>query len=304
MLTIGLGPAFASGGGGGGGTTPDIFGLDFVTTTVEAKVTDKSITEFPLVDTSKVTSMNQMFYNCTKLEAVPLLNTAKVTNMSSVFSGCTKLKSVPKLNTSNVTNMGSMFYGCSALETVPELDIPNVTNISNMFGGCTKLKNLPFKVLPKVISCTGAFLNCSSLEGELELDLPNITGTNNLFNNTRFRSIKLLNTSKVTQVESMCNRCSELESFEMDVSKASSDYYWGSVFAGCSKLANLKLYGFCSTYNFSGSPLLTKESVLYLFNNAQTVSGKKITLHADVFAQLTEDEIAIATEKGFSVVSA
>ena len=60
-LTIGLGPASVGGSGGGGGNSGQtIFDLDFVKTAVEAKVTDKNITEFPLVDTSNVTMMTSM----------------------------------------------------------------------------------------------------------------------------------------------------------------------------------------------------------------------------------------------------
>ena len=46
---------------------------------------------------------------------------------------------------------------------------------------------------------------------------------------------------------------------------------------------------------------LTKESLLYMFNNANTVDSGTITLGSTLLAKLTDDEIAIATSKGWTV---
>lgn len=95
----------------------------------------------PLLDTSNVTNMNSMFSRCTNLINVPLLNTSKTTNMNSMFSQCTYLRSVPLLDALKVTNMGYMFSSCSNLETVPLLNTSSVTNMANMFSNSTKLTN-------------------------------------------------------------------------------------------------------------------------------------------------------------------
>lgn len=47
--------------------------------------------DFSNVDTSNVTDMSSMFYNCSALTSIPQLNTSKVTSMSSMFQGCTHL---------------------------------------------------------------------------------------------------------------------------------------------------------------------------------------------------------------------
>ena len=78
-LTVGLGAS------PGGSNKKTIFDLDSFEVAVEIKQDNRGITEFPLVDTSKVTSMFQMFRLCTKLKTVPLLDTSKVTNMESMF---------------------------------------------------------------------------------------------------------------------------------------------------------------------------------------------------------------------------
>ena len=94
-------------------------------------------------DTSKVTDMNGMFYSCRSLTSLDLskLDTSKVTYMNGMFDGCSNLTSLTlsNFNTSKVTNMRNMFYGCSGLTSLLDLsgwDTSNVTNMGNMFKGC------------------------------------------------------------------------------------------------------------------------------------------------------------------------
>ena len=53
-------------------------------------------------DTSKVTTMNQMFKNCTKLETLDLSgwDTSKVTDMNGMFNSCFKLKKIKMIGCS------------------------------------------------------------------------------------------------------------------------------------------------------------------------------------------------------------
>ena len=69
----------------------------------------------PKIDTSSVTNMSKMFYDCYSLVSVPLFDTSSVTTMGSMFYNCYSLVSVPLFNTSSVTIMSSMFYKCTSL---------------------------------------------------------------------------------------------------------------------------------------------------------------------------------------------
>ena len=235
MLTIGLGPAFAGGGSGGGGATeekPTLFNQSFIEATATAKIVDNSITEFPLVDTSMLTTMYNFFDGCLYLKSVPLLNTSNVTKMGYMFRWCESLKTIPPLDTTKVTSMTEMFKNCSSLVSVPALNTSLVTSMPNMFEACGKLEIVTLLDMVKVTDALYMFFGCSSLK--------------------------------------YCH------------------------------LTNLK-----TKIEFDNSPLLEKSSVLFIFANAQKISSSKtIKLHADTFNQLTADEIAIATQKGFSVVSA
>ena len=273
-LTVGLGPASASGGGGGGGVQ-NLFKLDFVSTTATAQVTDTSISEFPLVDTSMVTDMTKMFYSCSQLKSIPSLNTSKATKMSNMFYGCSNLESIPVLDTSNVTTMDNMFFNCSNLESIPMLDTSNVTTMDSTFRGCTKLKTIP-------LSDTSKVLNMSST-----------------FNGTSIEEFSGFDTSSVTRMSGTFANCVLLKKVIMDVSSCSSL----SPFSSCYVLETALLKGLKTSLTMTNSAV-SKESVLYIFEHAQDVSvALTIRLHSDVFNQLTADEIAIATQKGFSVVS-
>lgn len=114
-------------------TLPD--GLDF------SNVTDMSImfaytpiSTIPVINTSKATDMEMMFYYCNHLQSIPLLDTANVTDMSGMFYDCSSLTSIPQLNTSKVTNMSSMFRECDMLQSIPLLDCERIANMSTIFG--------------------------------------------------------------------------------------------------------------------------------------------------------------------------
>ena len=112
-------------------------------------------------DTSSVTNMNSMFFNCSNLTTIPQLNTSNVTNMSYMFSRCSNLINIPQIDTSSVTNMGNMFYQCTSLTTIPQLDTSIVDNMNHMFYFCVSLTTIPqlntIKVKDFSVMCQSCF---------------------------------------------------------------------------------------------------------------------------------------------------
>lgn len=86
------------------------------------------------------------FTNLTTIENLALLDTSNVTDMGSMFYNCTNLKTadVSNFDTSNVTRMAHMFEGCENLEglDLSNFDVRNVTSFYEMFKGCKKLSTL------------------------------------------------------------------------------------------------------------------------------------------------------------------
>lgn len=108
-------------------------------------------------DTSNVTTMNSMFYNCSNLSELnlDLFRTHNVTNMGCMFYGCSSLtntvfnflKYSNDFSTSRVTNMNAMFYGCSKITylDLKSFDVSNVKDMSLMFEYCSGLEYLNIK---------------------------------------------------------------------------------------------------------------------------------------------------------------
>ena len=77
---------------------------------------------------------------------------------------------------------------------------------------------------------------------------------------------------------------------------------FSETFDACYQLQNLKLgRGIKENIYLAYSLLLTKESILDLFENLEEVESKTITLGAANTNKLTIEEIAIATQKGWTV---
>ena len=101
--------------------------------------------ELANLDTSNMTSMYRLFYQCGQLKRADLSdkNTSNVTTMGSMFYACQMLTNLDLSNfdTSNVTTMGYMFYKCQMLSNIPKLNASNVTNVNDFVNNCLALKD-------------------------------------------------------------------------------------------------------------------------------------------------------------------
>ena len=165
----------------------------------------------PLLDTSNVTNMYNMFNSCSNLTTIPLLDTSNVTNMGYMFNSYSNLTTIPLLDTKKVNTMVDMFSSCSNLTTIPLLDTSNVTDIRGMFGHCSNLTTIPLLDTSNVTSMVNMFYNCSSLTTIPLLNTSNVTDMDSMFYNcTNLTSIPQLNTSSVTIMQGMFYNCTSL----------------------------------------------------------------------------------------------
>ena len=178
------------------------------------------------LNTSEVTNMSDIFYNCSALTSLDLknFNTEKVTDMSGMFTGCAALTSLDltSFNTEKVTDMGWMFTGCKALTS---LDIKNfntqkVWNMREMFSHCSALTSLDLSSFntSNVENIVSMFAGCESLT---TLDLSNF------------------NTSNVKDMRTMFWACSGLTTLHLTNFNTSNVEKMAYMFAYCSKLASV-----------------------------------------------------------------
>ena len=264
-------------------------------------------------NTNKTTNMIYMFSNCKSLTSIDVSNwnTSSVTNMDHMFNNCSSLENIEGISNwkvSSVTNMGYMFYGCSLLNT---LDLstwtPHLNTISYMFYDCSSLESLDLRgfTVTNVTSMSSLFSGCRSLK-TLNLanwNAPNVTSMYAMFRNCT--SLVTLNTSnfiikKLTDIQYAFDNCPSLKILDLsgwDVSNLNNSSWYSS---------NFYLENFDSFTNIRKSmqmpSTLTHDSLVDVIANLSTVIGQTLTLGATNLAKLTPAEIAVATNKGWTVV--
>ena len=269
----------------------------------------------PRLDTSNVTNMEFLFAGCSSLIIIPHIDTTNVTNMIYLFGSCGKLASIPLLDTSNVTNMSNMFYECESLISIPLLDTSNVTNMDSMFNNCNKLKSIPLLDTSKVTSMSNMFRGCSNLTTIPPLDLSNVTNVQDLFSFcTSLKSIPRLDTSKATNMKWVFNYCDRLTTVEgIDFSGLTSELKELFGYYSSSK-PNIKRFIVNGKINVSisdnyGIKMLTAidydsvKSILEAANRTDNTNAKTLTFNRTIVdrdGELTA-LVASCTSKGWTI---
>ena len=178
------------------------------------------------LNTSQVTDMHNMFYNCYHLQTTDFsgFDTRKVKDMSYMFHNCGSLKSldISNFNTSEVTDMRGMFESCIGLTSLDlsHLNTSKVSVMASMFQSCIHLLsvNLSGWDTRNVINMTRMFKRCHSLK---TLDLSGF--------DTR---------EKTCTMGDMFNTCKELTTIFVSDKFAvgTGDTGDGTMFQGCNKL--------------------------------------------------------------------
>lgn len=252
-------------------------------------------------DTENVTTMANMFSDCSKLTSIPLLDTGNVTNMYGMFSSCSELTTIPQLNTSKVNNMNNMFGGCSSLESIPLLDTSNVTSMSGMFYNCGSLTTIPQLNTSKVTDMYQIFYSCRSLTTVPQLNTSNVTDMGSMFCNCNsLTAVPLLDTSKVKTMSQMFWHCNNLQTVPaFDCSNVTN---MNNIFASCSSLKSILMTNIGVSLNISSSTLFERSDLLVILNNLKTVTSTKVlTMGATNLAKLTDEDKLIATNKGWTL---
>ena len=90
------------------------------------------------IESSKISSMQKTFTDCTSLKQVTMgVRTDTIKDMSETFAGCSNLTylSLSDTSFSNVKKMGSCFSGCSNLRMQCIIP-PNVEDLDEAYDGC------------------------------------------------------------------------------------------------------------------------------------------------------------------------
>ena len=146
--------------------------------------------------------------------------------------------------------------------------------MKGMFFYCTKITAIPSINTSLVKRVDKMFQNCSSLT-----------------------TIPQLDTSRVTDMRDMFYYCNSLTTVPaLDANKVTN---MNNMFDSCTNLKSILMTNIGANLNISASTQFEREDLLVILNNLKTVtSSKTLTMGADNLAKLTEEDKAIATNKG------
>lgn len=217
------------------------------------------------------------FNNDCNLMFMPLVNTSNAHSFNNAFANCKSLIYLPLLDTSNVTEFYYAFFNCSALQYVPSLDFSKGTDFESAFSNCSSLKEVPNLNFSSATSLFRTFQACINLK-----TLPKINASN------------VTRITEVVGYSSSSGGCIKLENlggFE-NLGQAFSTSY----------PANHNYY----TLMLSVSDLITHDSLMNVINNLYDIATKgckvqRLVIGATNLAKLSSAEIAIATNKGWTV---
>lgn len=220
-------------------------------------------------------------------------------------------------NTTNkiVLNNNLKFaYNTGTTLDLSNYDFSNVTDMQYMFYNCTNLTSLIPNYFDnsKVISMYSAFNSCEKLSTPIIIDFHNRKmNVYYLFNYcSNLTEVTLNNTIGLVEYYCTFNECIKLQKINGELDffnvKGTSMMFHNNKELVEVKIKKLGRINYLNSISFWASSKLSKESILYLFNNAFDRASANyqtftITLHADAKALLSEEEIAIATTKGYTI---
>ena len=200
---------------------------------------------------------------------------------------------ISNIDFTNTVNCEKMFYNCQSLTTIKGLNklgqSNNLTKITEMFGNCKELTSVDISnITSEKINGYNIFYQCKNL---INVKLP---------------TSRIIVTVNGGGASGMFYGCEKLENINwMNIYFNSSQYRY-SDFGSCFNLKNI--YGYYEGVNFNlslGNSPLTNASAMVFINGLSNVTEvKTITFKQSTYDTLTNEQIALATSKGWSVVCA
>lgn len=169
------------------------------------------------------------------------------------------------------------YNGTSVDDLIQPNDTENVINMQYMFEGCSKLTTIHQLNTSKVNNMKNMFYDCVSLTSVPQFNTNNVNDMSNMFGwCQKLTVIPQWNVSSVTNMNNM--------------------------FLGCSSLKSILMTGMQVSFNISASTKFEESDLVTILNNLATVtSTKTLTMGATNLAKLTDEDKAIATNKGWTL---
>lgn len=272
------------------------------------------------LDLSECKSMIATFYYCTSLTSILFNNTfdaSKVTNMSNMLSNCINLTSFDfllKFNTSSVTDMSDLFdttsiSDASLASIIAKWDFSKVATIEQMLYNCKNITKIDFtgKNLNSVTSITKITDKATNLETFIfPLDNNNvITEWGAIFSSLiNIKTIKTFNLDRFSLGSAWsryaCAYAGKYTEFKYEI-----DFTFGGTLSKEGAQCFFDTLAYVSAANGILNKISAASWERMFRNNLHDYSGTStsatLKLSDVVLAKLTPTQIAIATNKGWTL---
>lgn len=168
-------------------------------------------------------------------------------------------------------------------------------------GGENTLKNL----LDATKSCYGLFYNYKGISVndliQPILDTGNVTSMDSMFYKcSLLTTVPLLDTSKVKNMSQMFWHCNNLQTVPaFDCTNVTNMQY---IFTSCRNLKSILMTNIGTNLDISASTLFERADLVTILNNLKTITTTKtLKMGATNLAKLTDEDKAIATNKGWTL---
>ena len=205
------------------------------------------------LNTKELTTAFRMFKYCKRLSTVQSnWNTSKITDMFAMFFECIMLTSIDVSNwdTSNVTDMHGLFHACNKLTSldVSKWDVRKVKKISQMFLACESLKSMDLSnwQTDSLEQMYRLFQGCHNLVSVNinNLNISKVKTLEETFKDChRLASLDLSNwdTSSINNIRHMFTACRTLTSLDLNNWDTSNVTYMDSAFYNCENLVSVNI---------------------------------------------------------------
>lgn len=276
------------------------------------------------INAPKATTANQLFgmeqYGSVpdNLTTVGDIYIPNVSNCNSMFYYRGKLTSLGTITVDVPTTTREMFYLCQLLENI-EINL-TTTDCASMFSSCRKLKNITgdFKT-SGITDCTNMFNECYKIEEIPWFDTSSVTKMYKMFSNcTKLTTLPALDTSKVTYMQEFIRSCDSLttlpalrcDSLVTNTDLIGQSSSWGNYpnlvnFGGFINLGMQEAL-YMNTEFISRFVNMTYDSAMNIINGlydraSAGYSVLNLKFHSNTLALLSDADIAIATNKGWTI---
>ena len=278
-------------------------------------------------DTENISNFNSMLNGCSAT-IIPSFDTHNAESFAGFFGTNNTIVNAGTLKTYNATDLTSLCANCGNLKSIYIDNNENISyNLYRAFNGCTKLNNLTFKNTPKVSSDTNAFerafYNAYLRDGSFPyIDTSAVKNFSYSFaadNNKQtfvMQSIPLYDLSgaiaenglryifdyrKIYEIPNLVLPYMRESDWNEYFSNKSGTFYF---FKGNNALGKLGFKNIMYKLDVSVSTAFTRDTLNEIIGNLVDLTGKKaktLVIGATNLAKLTDEDIAIATAKNWTI---